>query len=152
MGLSMNEQQKTSVPKAKFPVLTKISIVWLFLAPIIGSFFLSGAFSGSLIPGLVAIGFFVALILYWLPGMFLLARRRWGWIVAMLLLITYVIGLLVWIIAYIISYPKNPDIIVYVVGCGGVLLPLILTLIDSRNYFRMIRQRKLAEEKEKSNP
>ena len=144
--------------RSKFPILTKISIGWLFLAPIIGIpiyvNYKSSDIGGSLFPEFYFIGIFIALVLYWLPGIFLTARRRWCWDIAVFLLSTYAICILIFCIG---SYQhfiqfweiEKDNVLVYASCFGGALLPLILILLDSKNYYRMVRQRNLAKEDEK---
>ena len=156
----MDDKQKENTFKSRFPVITKIAIGWLFLAPIIGIpiyvVCASSDIGGSLFPEFYFIGIFIALVLYWLPGIFLSARRRWCWGIAVFLLSTYVIGILIFCIGsyrHFIQFweIEKDNVIVYASCFGGALLPLFLTIIDGKNYFRMVRQRELAKENEKDN-
>ena len=149
----MDDKQKENTFKSRFPVITKIAIGWLFLAPIIGIpiyvVCASSDIGGSLFPEFYFIGIFIALVLYWLPGIFLSARRRWCWGIAVFLLSTYVIGILIFCIG---SYQhfiqfweiEKDNVLVYASCFGSALLPLILVLLDRRNYFKMIHERALA--------
>ena len=149
----MENNKRENKSRSKFPILTKISIGWLFLAPIIGFTiyvnYKSSDIGGSLFPEFYFIGIFIALVLYWLPGIFLTARRRWCWDIAVFLLSTYAIGILIFCIG---SYQhfiqfweiEKDNVLVYASCFGSALLPLILVLLDRRNYFKMIHERALA--------
>jgi hypothetical protein len=158
----MSEEQEKRVPRFKFPIITKIAIGWLFLAPIVGIpiyvLCYSSDISGSLFPQLYFIGIFIALFLFCLPAILLLVPRRWCWDIAVFLLSTYIMGILIycimsyrWFIQFWGVDSVRDNVIVYSSCCGGALLPLILVLLDRKNYFKMIHEKALARAEEEDD-
>jgi hypothetical protein len=141
----MNEEQKTNIDKARFPLKTKIAIVWLVLSGII---IVIG-------PQLALVGFtdyqerdqgmFMALVvgvpiafLLILPCIFLLLRKKWAPISAVILLSFYALASF---FASVFFFVAEYGIIVLSV----ISVPLVLIIVDRENYLEMVCQRQLSQ-------
>jgi hypothetical protein len=148
------------MPKTKFPTKTEIAAWWIITYGIVTTIaqisFLSispawsdyaewsqRAFIYILI--LLVIG-----LLYILPIRFLFRRERWPWTVAVVIMSINILILIVnaWIISAIyLDFDHNTVLLFIPLWILGVV-PLVLVVLDRKNYFEILRQRKL-EKKEK---
>jgi glucan phosphoethanolaminetransferase (alkaline phosphatase superfamily) len=147
--------------KAKLPLKTKIAAWWLMF------FGLFGTITAIVIPQVLThtsdqsewgyISLVLALItivigfLYVLPGILLQIKNKTAWISTIALLL---IELAIFSYLYATSfnfisspppspYPYTPIFFIYII-------PLILVILDRKNYFKMVRQRAL-EKKDDQN-
>lgn len=152
----MSEEQKINAANAKLPTKTKIAAWWILIVGAVGTTIATLCFmiwctsmpdsqftNTCFLPGLVivAVG-----ILYLLPSVLLLKRKSWAWIFAISVL---TLELLFFTVFYTSSlfpcsycrsphYEYTPIFIIYFV-------PLILIIIDRKNYFAMVHQHELSK-------
>jgi hypothetical protein len=153
----MNEEQKENTPKAKLPLKTKIAVfliyglvvceIILILVAVFnwhvgvgGSDLIGPFFAGVIIVSIISI----FCILYFLSGVFLQIGKGWGWWFAIIIQ-------LITIVAIPMYTPSPYQLLPWLVDIG-FLIPLILILLDRKNYFEFVHQRNLAKENiEKDN-
>jgi hypothetical protein len=136
----MNEEQKVNTDRARFPVKTKIAIVWLVISGVI---LVVG-------PQLALIGFTdyqerdqgmamallvcVPIAFLWiLPCIFLLLRKKWAHIFAVILLSFFALASFATAMFF---FMFGAAIVVLPV----VAVPLVLIIVDRENYLEMVRQ------------
>jgi cation transport ATPase len=141
--------------KAKLPTKTKIAVWWLIafggiltiLAILyIFELFLQTLWSSSADYGFLYIVLFLGGIFTFISGIFLLKKSKRAWIVAVTVLViatTCSIGGYLQLAIDSANYSKIP--IALLVGLLIYLTPLILVILDRKNYFEMIRQRELSK-------
>ena len=130
----MNEEQKVTTSKAKLPTKTKIAVWWLVVFGIIVLIIAVTLYfpldMGDWHPYLlnhthvlpmVIFGFF-----YMIPSLFQIIKEKWAWTVAVILLTLALI------------YPFG-----YYIRIPFLLIPLVLIIVDRKNYFEMLCQREL---------
>ena len=134
--------------KAKLPIKTKIAVWWIRILSIVSFISCAGFiifcftnpdfFNGAF----YALVFLPIWILFLLPSVLLPRKRQWCWKTSLTVLcLEIIIILAVCIVGYIhyrYSYIVQlmPIVIFY-------LVPFILIILDRKNYFEMVRQRKL---------
>lgn len=139
-------QIKEPIMKIKLPLKTKIAVWWLavcgmavvliliigILTAVEGSY--GAAFNLALIIMIPAIVVMTTLIV--LPIIALHMKRKWSWLVAVVLLSVYVTGDIIWLLSDL----SNADLL-----APGIIMfvPLLLIILDRRSYFEMVRQREL---------
>ena len=139
--------------KAKLPIKTKIATWWLIvigvLLTILGvlymfALFLQSMWSTSGDDGRLYIVLLLGGIFTFISGIFLSKESKWAWQIAAIVLI---IAMICFIAGYLClsidsaNYSKLP--IILPVGLLIYLTPLILIILDRKNYFEMVRQREL---------
>jgi hypothetical protein len=133
--------------KAKLPTKTKIAMWWLFVTGIIMTIgFIASVpaltdWSSSINPRIYLLAVAVGL-LYISPGILLCIKRNLSWISSVVILAVEAIPFLIMTIIFVNPIP--------IAGIVVVLIPLILIILDRKNYFAMVRQREL-EKKEPGN-
>lgn len=138
----MNDEQKTKLPtKTKIAaLLLLIMAIIVFVSSII--FCLLMAVSGNVdismgAPAAFSAGFGIALC-YFLPSILLLKSRRLGlWLLSVIILC---IGTLVTFL-----FMSIVDFLIPLLVSLTWLIPLVLIILDSKNYFEMLRQREASE-------
>jgi cation transport ATPase len=157
----VNEEQKMNTPKAKLPTKTKIAVWWLIVVGVALMIFLlilspySFYFSfnaGQLQQAIIiAVILFIGSILYFASGFFLLKRSKRVWIVVVTLLSIIAlcpIGIYLYESIDFAKYSEDAtnysEIPIILLPWALIYLtPLILTILDRKNYFKMVRQREL---------
>ena len=151
----MSEEQRATIAKAKLPTKTKIAVWWIRIIAMLMAIgglivlFVSVAKAppmvkeeGSGILFFVVVAIILPIwLLFLLPSIFLPLRKTWGWITSMTILsleILSILGVCIYCATtdglYYLQY--TPSIIL-------ILIPLILILLDRKNYFEMVRRREL---------
>lgn len=136
--------------KTKLPTKTKIAVWWIF---IVGVVFvaLTALFLGcspepesrnNLWIG-IAVGF-----LYILPGILFYVKNKLAWISAIVIISVDLIFWLIYLVLnavdnYKAEHPVFKDITFLIYPILLILIPLILLILDQKNYFEMVRQREL---------
>ena len=139
----MNEEQKANTNQARFPLKTKIAMVWLVISgiiivigpqlPLIGftDYQERDQISGILFLITVPITF-----LWILPCIFLLLRKKSAYISAVVLLFFIALASLIASLYFWGSYFFYGPILLLV-----VCVPLVLIVVDRENYMEMVHQR-----------
>lgn len=140
--------------KITLPIKTKIAAWWMillggillvvFLLGLIS--FLRGDFSGG-ISGVFYAAFLIWILmisgpgmLLFLPGLFLLQRRKWAWKFALIIL---PIGMIIWLVfgvgwAFVLTTPPVPrELVPFVIIDIITLGPLILVFLDRKNFWKI---------------
>ncbi|MFA5374938.1 MAG: hypothetical protein WC455_04185 [Dehalococcoidia bacterium] len=136
--------------KSKLPIKTKIAIWWIFvlgvLVFIIPLFALGYTNEEMILTPLLLLQNLCIAFLYSLSGIFLIIRKTWAWNVAIAILTIEVFSLFIYLHVEI-----NLDMF------GGpilfaanilLLIPLILIILDRKNYLEMVRQQELEKHKD----
>ncbi|MEA1958186.1 MAG: hypothetical protein U9N44_00715 [Chloroflexota bacterium] len=135
--------------KAKLPIKTKIAAWWLCTIGIIWIVMpltLSKAFSDQseldkALQNLIVIGISIAILLVF-PIILLYFRRKKTWALAIVTLSLELILLVVYLLVKLSEY-KIYDYIFFSLFIACLLIPLILIILDRKNYFAMVRRREL---------
>lgn len=144
----MSEEQNANSVGVKLPIKTKIAVWWLYIvltALFISAFVVLSSVSNTDAQG--PVGFvtvciaFPICLLFLIPGFLLPLKKRFCWTISILMLSLEIFGTVGgciylaatedWGFLYLILF----DII--------FLIPLILLVLDRKNYFEMVRQREL---------
>ena len=155
----MNEEQKVNTTRAKLPTKTKVAVWWIRIIAalvVIGGLIFSVVSFTTAAPvvkedvsGIFA--FVVAAIvlpiwlLFLLPSIFLVFKKNWGWTTSIIMLSLEILG--VWGVCIHFAISKGIYCLQYTPATIFLLIPLILVILDRKNYFEMVRQREL-EKKE----
>ena len=142
----MSEEQK--INKIKLPTKTRIAVWWIRIFSIVIVIscaayilfcFTDPTFFDSAIYALV---FLPIWILFLLPSILLPRKRRWCWTTSIIVLCLEIIIILAVCIFGAIHYRYTYylELISIVIF---YLVPFALIILDRKNYFEMIRQRKL---------
>ena len=146
----MSEEQRATIAKAKLPIKTRIAVWWFAawaLAAIPGMLIGLNQYNLGPLAGTAAYGwgimfmilaFIVAEILVFLPVIFLGMKRTWSWPLAVALLCVYITIDIVWVLSHLMIVQLLsliPGII--------LLVPLILIILDRKNYFKIAHQLEL---------
>jgi hypothetical protein len=154
----MNEDQKVNTTKAKLPIKTKFAMWWLILFGIAltAFYFLfwgyitlldsaDGNTGNNPDKGPLFI-LFLGSIFYFLSGIFVSRKTKLSWIVGVTFLCIVAICSLGSYIYLVVYRGYDHDAISQFILCLlplFLLLPIILIILDRKNYFEMVRQRKL---------
>jgi hypothetical protein len=155
-------EPKVNTPKAKLPTKTRIAVWWMITVGIVLTIGFSGLLlvailysfgeemdGGSAVPNLV-IYFFLPFcgIFTFISGIFLFKKRSWKVAVTILVIaIIYSLGTYLYIVIYHCDNLSYMITIAVLIGSLIYLTPLILIILDRKNYFEIVRQREL-EKKE----
>lgn len=145
----MNEEQKVNKTNANLPTKTKVAMWWLCTIGIIWIVMpltLSKAFSDQseldkAFQNLIVIGISIAILLVF-PIILLYFRRKKTWALAIVTLSLELILLVVYLLVKLSEY-KIYDYIFFSLFIACLLLPLILIILDRKNYLALVRQTKL---------
>ena len=141
----MSEEQK--VDKTELPIKTKIAIFSLFVAAvviIIGPWVVLSSFSdeaeGSQIFALLFPVTLIIAFLYFISGIFLISKNKWS-CKASIVTICFALlaSLLVTAAPFLFIWSYNVPL--SIIASVPVIVPLILIILDRKNYFEMLRQR-----------
>jgi hypothetical protein len=141
--------------KAKLPTKTKIAVWWIrIIAALvaIGGLIVLFVSLTTAAPVVKEEGtgtfFFVVVVivlpiwlLFLLPSIFLASKKPWGWTTSIIMLSLEILGSL-----GVCIYFATTDGLYYLQYTPAIiilLVPLILIIIDRKNYFEMVRQREL---------
>ncbi|MFA5055836.1 MAG: hypothetical protein WC562_06695 [Dehalococcoidia bacterium] len=139
----MNEEQKEHSEQARFPLKTKISMIWLVISGII-------IIVGPQLPligftdyqernQIVGILFLITVpiaFLWILPCILLLFRKKWAYMSAVVLLSFIALASLIASFYFWGGYFFYGSILLPV-----VCVPLVLIIVDRENYLEMVHQR-----------
>jgi len=144
----MSEEQK--IDKTKLPTKTKIAVWWLAawtlaaipVMAIVGAiFFASGPLEGTAAGGWAVmfciLALMVAEILVFLPVIFLSMKRTWSLPVSGTMLVVYVALNIIWVFSHLTDAMNA--LLSFIPGII-LLVPLVLIIVDRKNYFEMLRQ------------
>ena len=147
----MNEEQKENTVQVRFPVKTIIAIVWLIISgiiivvapqiPWIGFTDYAERDQISFILFLITVPIAFLLIL---PCIFLLLRKKWA-VMSAVILLSFVA--LAYLVATLIFHYTYVGFTVLPVVC----VPLVLIFVDRENYLEMVRQGQQSQEIEQRN-
>jgi hypothetical protein len=153
--------------KAKLPAKTKIAIWWLIVVGIVLTIGLSGLLllaiifsipidSEPAVPNLV-LYFFLPFcgIFTLISGIFLRKESKQAWKVAAVVLfiaIIYSLGICLYIVIHHCDNLSYMIPIVLLIGSVIYLTPLIIIIVDRKNYFAMLYQRELKKELKAEKP
>ena len=142
----MSEEQK--IDKTKLPTKTKIAVWWIRIFSIgiviscIAQVLLCFTDPTLFDSAIYALVFLPIWILFLLPSILLPRKRRWCWIISIIILSLEILIILAVCIFGAIHYRYSyyleliPIVIFY-------LVPFILIILDRKNYFEMHRQQEL---------
>jgi len=143
----LNEERKDNIHKAKLPTKTKLAVLSIYMIGVAGILFTVTLGWKCPIRGTCNEEWFyfflfimiISFVLYGLSGIFLQIGTGWGWFFSIILTFFPAILLLI--------LPTSK----YRMADTVFLIPLALLIIDQKNYFEFVRQRKLAKENKKDN-
>jgi hypothetical protein len=140
----LSEEQK--IDKTKLPTKTKIALGWIYIisiAIVIAALVVLISVSnfedaqGPVLFVTVCIAFPIWL-LFLLPGILLPLKKRWSWITSIIIVsleITGILGGCVYLATNVSVYLLQWSFFTII-----LFIPLILLVIDRKNYFEMLRQ------------
>ena len=142
------------MPKAKLPIKTKVAVWWLIVVGVALIIFLliwsSYSFYFAFNAGrlqqavIIALVLFIGSIFYFASGFFLLIIGKRAWIVVVTLLSIIAIcpiGIYLYLSIDAANYSEIP--IILLPWALIYLTPLVLLILDRKNYFAMVHQREL---------
>jgi len=149
----LSEEQKVTTAKAKLPTKTKIAMWWLtvwsvaalvaliivILIDATGDCWTESCGSARAAIMITIPASLVIEILILLPVVFLGMKRTWSWPVSIGLVSVYATAAII----YGLSDPPSPVLEILLALGIMMLIPLILIILDRKNYFKMLRQREL---------
>ena len=140
----MSEEQK--IDKPKLPRKTKIAVVLTIILGIfgvvvlIGGLLLESIISGGQDPMILFLGL---CFLYILSAILICIKNRIAWIFAVVILSGVIAFFLINRLIHIISASDYSITVTVVIAFLVILIPLILIILDRKNYSEMLRQREL---------
>jgi peptidoglycan/LPS O-acetylase OafA/YrhL len=148
----MSEEQQKNIPKyTPLPDFTVLAVGCIFVCgiPLIIYSIICGILTsiGPDAPGW-GLYYIPISVLYIFPGIFLRKGSLLGWMIAVLYMSLYLLG----VVIYMVWHLQYHQFFSFVLAlCIITAIPLIFTLLDGKNYFAMVRQRKLAKKNKKDN-
>ena len=148
----MNEEQKVTTTKDKLPTKTRIAFWWLIVVGVVliayDFIYLIASITKSVDGGDTwdigpASILLLGSIFYFISGIFISKKSKQAWIVTVTILFIVAIcslGIYIWMEIYS-NYYLYGILFVSLLYVLFYLIPLILIIIDKKNYFEMLRQR-----------
>jgi hypothetical protein len=150
--------------KAKLPVKTKIAVWWIrIIAALVAIgglivIFVTLTTAADIVKEEeIGILFFVVVtivlpiwLLFLLPSILLVLKKPWGWTASTITLSSEIMGVLGVCIYFAIT--EGLYYLQYTPATIFLLVPLILIILDRKNYFEMIRQRELEKKDPELHP
>jgi hypothetical protein len=131
--------------KAKLPTKTRIAVWWIYLFGTTALIFtLLPVFLGMLVSPAFCLETIAVAILYFVPAILLFTKNTTAWESAVIILSIEPILIIIFGVIYCVSkgYAIDGTIIsILLLTSIIVFLPLILIILDRKNYFEMVRQR-----------
>ncbi len=146
----VNSDSPAKPPKKKLPVGTLIAAFWLIIVGLLGMFFVFSLWSigsaltigedkGQYIISLILMGIFLLVII---PGILLLLKRIWAWLLALSLLF---IGI---VILFVLG--ASSSLSISILFSVLLFIPLILAFSDYQRYMEMASNKSPKSNEKKS--